>query len=156
MPPSPASSSFVPLVWPADIRAGQPLVWNFDTADRLLRELADNEPLQSLEEIIESVRAELEATFITPEGAAMAVIAVAATTATTTTRRRTRARRAPKRFAPTPSTRPHHYEVAAIHGCFQVGLVDYFLVSWVGYDADWMWLPECELTFQVLNTTQLN
>ena len=54
MPPSPYVSSTTPLEWPADIRAGQPLVWNFDTADNeLLSELADNEPLISLDEIIE-------------------------------------------------------------------------------------------------------
>ena len=46
---------------------------------------------------------------------------------------------------PTPSTRPHHYEVAGIHGHYQVRRSVYYLVSWVGYDADWMWLPESDL-----------
>ena len=74
MPPSLASTSTVPLEWPTDIRAGQPLVWNFNTADRLLSELADNETL-SLDDIIESALAELEAPFISPEAAALAVTA---------------------------------------------------------------------------------
>ena len=152
MPPSPSSSSIVPLEWPADIRAGQPLVWNEETADRLLSELDDNEPLPSLEDIIDWARAELEAPFISPEAAALAVTAVATTTtavattaAAATTRRSTRTRRAPERFAPTPSMRPQHFEVAAIHGRCWFDGVAYFLVSWVGYDADWMWLPESDL-----------
>ena len=85
----------------------------------------------SLDDIIESVRADLEAPFISPETAALAVTAVATTTATKTTRRSTRAWRAPERFAPTPLTRLHHYEVATIHAYYQVGRVDYYLVSWV-------------------------
>ena len=59
-------------------------MWNFDTADRLLSELADNEPLISLDEIIEQWRAELEAPIISPEAATIAVTAVAAITTTTT------------------------------------------------------------------------
>ena len=146
MPPSPSSSSTTPLEWPADIPSAQPLMWNLDTADRLL---ADNEPSPSLAEIIEWARDELEAPVISPEAAARAVTAVATTTtsATTTTktatRRSTRARRAPERFATT--TRPHYYEVAGIHGHYQVGRVVYYLVSWVGYEADWMWLAESDL-----------
>ena len=160
MPPSPSSSSIVPLEWPADIRAGQPLVWNAESADRLLSELDDNEPLPSLEDIIGWARAELEAPFISPEAAALAVTAVATTTATTTTavattttaaaattatRRSTRARRAPERFAPTQSMRPQHYEVEALHGRYFFDGVGYYLVSWVGYDADWIWLAESDL-----------
>ena len=91
--------------------------WNAESADRLLSELDDNEPLPSLEDIIGWARAELEAPFISPEAAALAVTAVATTTtavATTATRRSTRARRAPERFDPTPSMRPQHYEVTVI------------------------------------------
>ena len=56
------------------------VVWNFETADRLLSELVDNEPVPSLDDIIEWARLELETPFITPEVAALAVTAVAATT----------------------------------------------------------------------------
>ena len=99
MPLSPSSSSATPLECPVDVRSGQPLVWNFDTADRLLSELADNEPLISLDEIIEQWRAELEAPFISSEAAALAVTAVKTTTAPATT---TRAHERGERFAPTP------------------------------------------------------
>ena len=152
MPPSP-SSSIVLLEWPADIPSGQARVWNEETADRLLNELVESEPLPSLADIIDWARAELEAPFISPEAAALAVTAVATTTtavatttaAATSTRRSTRARRAPECFAPTPSMRPQHYEVEAIHGSCWLDEVVYFLVSWVGYDDDWMWLAESDL-----------
>ena len=134
--------------------SGQPRVLNYETTERLLNEWVEHEPLSTLGDIIEWALATLEAPFISPEAAALAVTAVVATTTptitttaaattTTTTRRSTRTRRAPERFDPTPSTRPHHYEVAGIHGHYQVGRVDYYLVSLVGYDADW--LPQSDL-----------
>ena len=122
MPPSPSSTSTIQLEWPDAIPSGQPPVWNIETADRLLRELDDNNPLPSLESIIEWARAELEAPFISPEAAALAVTAVTVITTTTTTtttttatattaaeatgsatttRSSTRARRVPERFDPT-------------------------------------------------------
>ena len=161
MQPSPSSSSTLLHELFAEIPSGQPRVLNYETTERLLNEWVEHEPLPTLGDIIEWALATLEAPFISPEAAALAVTAVVATTTptitttaaattttattTTTTRRSTRTRRAPERFDPTPSTSPHHYEVAGIHGHFQVGRVDYYLVSWVGYDADWMWLPESDL-----------
>ena len=68
-------------------------------ANRLLSELIDTEPLPLLNDIIESVRAELEAPFISSEAAALAVTAVKTTTAPATT---TRAHERGERFAPTP------------------------------------------------------
>ena len=124
------------------------------SAKRLLNELVESEPLSSLVAIIETTRAEPEASFISHESVTIGVTAAATATveaAATATRRSTRARRAPERFAQTPSTRAlHSYVVAGIHGhSLQGPLGIHYLVSCVGYD-EWTWLPKSDLACESL------